>query len=75
MAGGFLLTAQQVAILFALMAVGYACRRKGLFSDAFAKGCVNLLLLVVTPCLIVHVFQRPFTKELFANLGIALGEA
>jgi predicted permease len=75
MAGGFLLTAQQVAILFALMAVGYACRRKGLFSDAFVKGAVNLLLLVVTPCLIIHVFQRPFTKELLANLGMALAAA
>ena len=72
---GFLLTAQQVGILFALMAVGYACRRKGLFSDAFVKGAVNLLLLVVTPCLIVHVFQRPFTRELLSNLGISLAAA
>lgn len=72
---GFLLTAQQVGILFALVAVGYACRRKGLFSDAFVKGAVNLLLLVVTPCLIVHVFQRPFSKELLTNLGMALAAA
>ena len=75
MVDGFLLTAQQVGILFALMAVGYVCRRKGLFSNAFVKGCVNLLLLIVTPCLIVHVFQRPFTRELLANLGIALAAA
>jgi predicted permease len=72
---GFLLTAQQVCVLFALMAVGYVCRRKGLFSDAFVKGAVNLLLLIVTPCLIIHVFQRPFTKELLANLGMALAAA
>lgn len=72
---GFLLTAQQVGVLFTLMAVGYVCRRKGLFSDAFVKGAVNLLLLIVTPCLIIHVFQRPFTKELLANLGMALATA
>ena len=72
---GFLLTAQQVGVLFTLMAVGYVCRRKGLFSDAFVKGAVNLLLLIVTPCLIRHVFQRPFTKELLANLGMALAAA
>ena len=72
---GFLLTAQQVGVLFTLMAVGYVCRRKGLFSDAFVKGAVNLLLLIVTPCLIIHVFQRPFTKELLANLGMALAAA
>lgn len=75
MFNGFLLTAQQVGVLFSLMAVGYVCRRRGLFSDAFVKGAVNLLLLVVTPCLIIHVFQRPFTKELLANLGMALAAA
>ena len=75
MTDGFLITAQQVCILFALMAVGYVCRRRGLFSDAFIKGSVNLLLLVVTPCLIVHVFQRPFSKAMFANLGMALAAA
>ena len=75
MFNGFLLTAQQVGVLFTLMAVGYVSRRKGLFSDAFVKGAVNLLLLIVTPCLIIHVFQRPFTKELLANLGMALAAA
>jgi predicted permease len=75
MFNGFLLTAQQVGVLFTLMAVGYVCRRRGLFSDAFVKGAVNLLLLIVTPCLIIHVFQRPFTKELLANLGMALAAA
>jgi predicted permease len=32
-------------------------------------------LLIVTPCLIIHVFQRPFSKELLANLGMALAAA
>ena len=72
MIDGFLLTVQQVGVLFALMSVGYVCRNKGLFSEAFVKGAVNLLLLIVTPCLIIHVFQRPFSKELLANLGMAL---
>ena len=72
MIDGFILTAQQVGVLFALMAVGYACRRAGFLTDAFVKGCVNLLLLIVTPCLIVHVFQRPFSRAELANLGWAL---
>ena len=41
MVDGFLLTAQQVGILFTLMAVGFVCRRMGLFTDAFVKGCVK----------------------------------
>ena len=72
---GFLLTAQQVGVLFALMTVGYVCRKTNFLSDAFVKGCVNLLLLIVTPCLIVHVFQRPFTGTALANLGLALAVA
>ena len=72
---GFILTAQQVGVLFALIAVGYVCRKTNFLSDAFVKGCVNLLLLIVTPCLIVHVFQRPFTGTALANLGLALAFA
>ena len=75
MLDGFLLTAQQVGVLFALMTVGYVCRKTNFLSDAFVKGCVNLLLLIVTPCLIVHVFQRPFTGTALANLGLALAVA
>jgi len=75
MLDGFILTAQQVGVLFALMAVGYVCRKTNFLSDAFVKGCVNLLLLIVTPCLIVHVFQRPFTGTALANLGLALAVA
>ena len=75
MLDGFILTAQQVGVLFALIAVGYVCRKTNFLSDAFVKGCVNLLLLIVTPCLIVHVFQRPFTGTALANLGLALAFA
>ncbi len=75
MIDGFLLTAQQVGVLFALMAVGYILRKMNLLPDAFVKGCVNLLLLIVTPCLIVHVFQRPFSRAMFENLGWSLAAA
>lgn len=72
---GFLLTAQQVGVLFALVAVGYVCRKTNFLSESFIKGAVDLLLLVVTPCLIVHVFQRPFSCAALANLGFALAAA
>ncbi len=72
---GFLLTAQQVGVLFALIFVGYACRKTGFLSRDFVKGCVDFLLLVVTPCLIVHVFERPFSREALANLAFALATA
>ena len=52
--------AAQVGVLFALMAVGAVCRRVRLVDEASVKGIVNVLLLVVTPCLIIDSFQRPF---------------
>ena len=70
-----LVVAQQVGILFALMAVGFACNRTKLLTEPVVRGMVDLLILVVTPCLIVHAFERPFEPHLLAGLGWALGAA
>lgn len=56
--------AAQVCVLFALMAVGAVCRRVRLVDEASVKGIVNVLLLVVTPCLIIDSFQRPFDSSM-----------
>ena len=67
----FFTVAGQVAILFALMGVGAALRKAKLLTDGAIEGMVNLLILVVTPCLIVDVFQRPFSPEMLSGLGLA----
>ena len=67
----FLTVAQQVAILFVLIGAGAAMRRAKFFDDRSVEGLINLLLLVVTPCLIVDVFQRPFDPAKLRGLGIA----
>ena len=67
----FLTVAQQVAILFVLIGAGAAMRRAKFFDDRSVEGLINLLLLVVTPCLIVDVFQRPFDPAKLTGLGIA----
>ncbi len=56
--------ATQVAVLFALMGVGALCRRTRLVDEAAVKGMVNFLIIVVTPSLIVTVFQRPFDPSM-----------
>ena len=71
----FLLVAQQVAILFVLMGFGAAMRRAGFFKDGAIDGIVNVLILVVTPCLIVDVFQRPFDPSMLKGLGVAFAIA
>ena len=73
MFSSFLLVAQQVLILFALMAVGFVLGRRRLIDEKAVKGMVEVLVLVVTPCLIVHSFQRPFDRSLLAGLGWAFG--
>ena len=72
---GFLTVAQQVAVLFALMGVGAAMRWTRLLRDAAIDGMVNLLILIVTPCVIVDVFQRPFSPSMLKGLGIAFALA
>ena len=67
-----LIVAQQVGVLFMLMAVGFACNRAKLLTETSVKGMVNVLILIVTPCLIVHSFQaHAFRPELLAGLGWA----
>ena len=59
-----LIVAQQVAILFVLMGCGAGMRRAGFFKENAVDGIVNVLILVVTPCLFVDVFQRPFDSSM-----------
>ena len=75
MIDNLLIVAQQVAILFVLMGFGAAMRRAGLFKENAIDGIVNVLILVVTPCLIVDVFQRPFDPSMLKGLGCAFALA
>ena len=63
--------ATQVGVLFALMAVGAACRAAKLIDDRAVKGMVNILMFVVTPCLVVDCFRRPFSPGQLKSLGAA----
>lgn len=63
--------ASQVGILFALMGAGALCRHFRLIDALSVKGIVNVLLMVVTPCLIVSVFQRPFDRSMMCSFAVA----
>ena len=68
----FLIVAKQVAILFLLIGVGYSCNKFKLFGEDTVRGMTNMMLYVVTPCIIVDSFQRPFNVNDLNLLGIAL---
>ena len=70
-----LFVATQVGVLFSLMAVGALCRKLRLLDEASVKGVVNVLVLVVTPCLIVDCFQRPFDPSSLRALALAFAIA
>ena len=70
-----LVVARQVGILFALMAVGFICNKRRILVESGVKGIVEVLMLVVTPCVIVQAFQRPFEIHLLQSLGWALAIA
>ena len=67
--------AQQVAVLFVMMGVGAALRRLRMLDDAAVGGMVNILMFVVTPCVVVDCFQRPFDGAMLGGLGIAFAIA
>ena len=67
--------ARQVAVLFVMMGAGAALRRLRLLDGASVDGMVNLLMFVVTPCVVVDCFQRPFDVAMLGGLGVAFAIA
>ena len=70
-----LIVGRQVAILFVLIGIGYACNRLRVFDKAAVRGMTDLMLYIVTPALLVHVFQAERTPELTASLKLAFVSA
>ena len=67
------LVSKQVGVLFVLMVVGILCNRRKLLNAVAIKGVTELLVLIVTPCVIVHSFiQQKFAVSLLGDLGWAL---
>ena len=73
MLDSLVLVSKQVGVLFALMVVGILCNRRKLLNAVAIKGITELLVLIVTPCVIVHSFiQQKFAVSLLGDLGWAL---
>ncbi len=65
----------QVAILFVLIGVGFCCAKAKILGDKAIKGITNLLLYIVTPCVIVNSYQRDFDRSMLKGLGITFAAA
>lgn len=71
MAENFVMIAQQVLVLFVLIAVGFVCGKKGILTDSSSKHITDIVLYVVTPCVMITAFQREFSFELLGKILIA----
>lgn len=64
----FIMIAQQVLVLFILIGVGFACGKKGILTDESSKKITDIVLYVVTPCVMISAFQREFSMHLLGNI-------
>ena len=67
----FITIAQQVLVLFILIAVGFVCGKKRIITEHASKKMTDIVLYVVTPCVMVSAFQREFSVELLGQVLIA----
>lgn len=63
--------AGQVGVMFLLMAIGVFIRKKGIVSVESARQFSNFALFIITPSLLVNVFQRDFHPEMAASIALS----
>ena len=59
-------------MLLVLIGVGFACGKKGILTDTSSKKVTDIVLYVVTPCVMISAFQRDFSVELLGNILITI---
>ena len=62
--------ANQVVILFILIAIGAICRKTKLLGDNAVSSMTNLILYIVTPCVIINSYTREFKPDMLKGLLI-----
>lgn len=70
MTDSFLMVSQQVIILFILIGIGFACGKTRFLNDNASAKLTDIVLYIVTPCVIINSFQRKFDADMLLNLGI-----
>ena len=61
---------RQTGILFLLLALGFLASKLGWLSRETRGGISNILLYIVTPCVIVQSFQYPSSAEKWRAMGV-----
>lgn len=68
----FILSLKQVIIIFLLMIVGFVCKKVDFIHDITVKDLTNLLLYLVSPCIIINSFLASFSKKKFQMFVLSM---
>ncbi len=68
MAENFWTVGQQVLILFLLIGVGFLCGKLHVLNENAVKCCADVVLYIVTPCIIVQSFMREYDPAMLKGL-------
>lgn len=68
-----LICAQQVAVLFLLMAAGAVAVKTGVLKPENKQALSNLLVYLVVPAMIINSYRMEFSAEILRNLLAAFG--
>lgn len=60
------------SVLFLYLAVGYCCRKGGMFTDEFRNKLTDFLVLIGLPCMIFKSFVVEFSLDMIIQGGVAL---
>ena len=71
----FISIAQQVLVLFILVGVGFVCGKKQVITAEASKKMTDIVLYVVTPCVMIAAFQREFSFDLLGKVAVAAAAA
>ena len=61
-----------MSVLFIYMAVGFFCRKKGIFNDAARDKLTDFVVLITLPCMIFESFHMEFSLESLKQGGVAV---
>lgn len=62
----------QVAVLFILIIVGYVCAKVKIAGPQMVGVVAPIIMNITLPCMLLVSFQRPFSRELLGEAGLAL---
>lgn len=68
----FLTVGSRVLVLFLLISIGFVCNKTKMLNKEVNKKISDIVVIIVTPCVIIQSFQREFRTDLLKLLLLAM---